>query len=211
MRTAADFDQFYAVADPWRISRSGFRDRILRRCISKIVSEKTVLELGCGEGHLTQAIFDTAASVTGIDLSEIALQRARARGLANARFENANFLTTSFRGFDVIAAIECVYYLTPEDQDAFFARIRRDHRGKLLILSGPIIGQNEHRNYFTHRGLIETFAHHGLSLIEFHNLNVERRGIATTIAAALSRLLGGVFLDHLPSGLIRQRCYILRA
>ena len=57
MRTASDFDAYYADADPWRISAMHSRDEVLRRSVAQFVAGKTVLELGCGEGHLTQALF----------------------------------------------------------------------------------------------------------------------------------------------------------
>ena len=210
MRTAAEFNQFYAVPDPWGISRARFRDKVLRRVVSKYVPSRLVLELGCGEGHLTQAIFGDARAVTGIDLSDIAIERAKARNIPNARFENADFLSVSFNGFDVIAAIECLYYLTPADQEAFFAKIARDHRGP-LILTGPIIGENEHRRYFTHQGLLSAFSRHGLQVVESHNLNVYRRGALANLAAVAVRLpFGGWLLDLLPSALIYQRCYIVK-
>jgi SAM-dependent methyltransferase len=211
MRTAAEFNQFYAVPDPWRISNARFRDKVLRRVVSKYISGKSVLELGCGEGHLTQAIFGDASSVTGIDLSDVAIARATARAIPNARFKAADFLNMPFEGFDVIAAIECLYYLTPEDQAVFFEKVAREHRGKLLIISGPIIGQNEHRKYFTHVGLLEMFARCGASLMECRSLNVYRRGPAANLAAVLVRLpFGDQLLDFLPERLIYQRCYIIR-
>ncbi len=207
MRSAADFNLYYAVPDPWRISRASFRDKILRRCVSSFVSGKSVLELGCGEGHLTQAILSSARSITGVDISDVAIARATALNLANARFESSDFLGVSFKGYDVIVAIECLYYLTPEDQEAFFEKIAREHRG-ILILSGPIIGENEHRKYFTHDALLETFGRHGLSMIECHNLNVYRK--RSNLAAVLVRLpFGSWLLHYLPSNLIYQRCYII--
>src|ERR1700687_5719097 len=112
MRTADDFNLYYATLDPWRISRARFRDRVLRRCLTRFIRGKSVLELGCGEGHLTQAVFYKARSVTGIDISNVALARAKLLDLPNARFESADLLQTSFEGYDVIAAIECIYYLS---------------------------------------------------------------------------------------------------
>jgi cyclopropane fatty-acyl-phospholipid synthase-like methyltransferase len=209
MRTADDFNLYYSTQDPWRISRAKFRDKVLRRSVSKFVAGKSVLELGCGEGHLTQAIFSAARSVVGVDISGVAIDRAKACGIPNAKFENADFLGVSFEGYDVIAAIECLYYLTPEDQEAFFEKAAKEHRGKLLILSSPIIGENEHRKYFTHSGLLETFSRHGVSVIEFHNLNVSRQ--RSNLAAILVRVpFGSLLLDYLPSDLIYQRCYITR-
>src|SRR5262245_42933044 len=53
MRTAADFNLYYATPDPWHISHARFRDKVLRRCLRPFIRGKSVLELGCGEGHLT--------------------------------------------------------------------------------------------------------------------------------------------------------------
>jgi 2-polyprenyl-3-methyl-5-hydroxy-6-metoxy-1,4-benzoquinol methylase len=209
MRTAADFNQFYAAEDdPWHISGARFRDKALRRSISRFVAGKSVLELGCGEGHLTQSIFSEARTVTGIDISDIAIERARTRNIQNARFESSDFLRVSFNGYDVITAIECLYYLTPEDQDVFLEKVAREHSGKIMILSGPIIGENEHRKYFTHQGLLAAFTRHG---IEFHNLNVYRTTPLAIMPAILVRLpLGDWLLDYLPSNMVYQRCYTVQ-
>lgn len=136
--------------------------------------------------------------------------RAKGRAIPNAQFKAADFLSISFEGFDVIAAIECIYYLMPEEQEAFFNKVAKEHRG-LLILSGPIIGQNEHRKYFTHAGLLETFARYGASIVKSSSLNVYRRGAMANIAAVLVRLpLGDRLLGWLPTKMIYQRCYIIR-
>src|SRR4029077_9173392 len=114
MRTAADFNLYYAAPDPWHISHARFRDNVLSRCLNPFIRDKSVLELGCGEGHLTQTIFSKARSVVGIDISDVAIARAKSLNLPNARFESADFLPASFEGYDVIAAIECVSYLSLE-------------------------------------------------------------------------------------------------
>src|SRR5215475_5449220 len=88
MRTATDFNSFYASPDPWRISRASFRDRVLRSRLTKFTRDKSVLELGCGEGHLTQAVFGEARAITGIDISDVAIERAKALNLPNARFDS---------------------------------------------------------------------------------------------------------------------------
>jgi SAM-dependent methyltransferase len=214
MRTASDFDAYYADADPWRISGARSRDEILRRSVGRFVTGKKVLELGCGEGHLTQALFFDATSIKGIDISAAAIGRAISRKLPNASFENSDFLDVSYEGYGVVAAIECLYYLSASEQEEFFAKVAREHSGKILIVSGPIIGQNEHRKYFTHESMLDTFARHGISVIEFHNLNVHRntplanRAVANLTAALVRAPLGNLVLDVLPDRLIYQRCYI---
>jgi predicted TPR repeat methyltransferase len=214
LRTASDFDAHYVDVDPWRISGARSRDEVLRRSVARFVAGKKVLELGCGEGHLTQALFSDAASVKGIDISGVAIGRAIAKKLPRATFEHLDFLDFSYEGYGVIAAIECLYYLSASEQEIFFAKVAREHQGKTLIISGPIIGQNEHRRYFTHEGILETLMRHGISVVAFHNLNVYRRTplvnrAVANLAAALTRApLGNLMLDALPDRLIYQRCYI---
>jgi len=216
LRTASDFDMFYTNADPWRISGARLRDKVLRRSVARFVTGKKVLELGCGEGHLTQAIFWDAASVKGIDISGVAIGRAKSKEILNASFENSDFLSVSYEGYEVIAAFECLYYLSAVEQEAFFDKVASEHSNKTLIISGPIIGQNEHRKYFTHKSMLDTLARHGISLVDFYNINVDRktplvkRPFANLAAALVRAPLGNLLLNTLPDRLIYQRCYIAR-
>jgi hypothetical protein len=62
--------------------------------------------------------------------------------------------------------------------------------------------------------VLDTLTRHGISVIEFHNLNVHRKTprvnrAAANLAAALVRApFGGLLLNALPDRLIYQRCYI---
>jgi predicted TPR repeat methyltransferase len=212
LRDADEFDSFYQTPDPWRIGNASRRDKALARAIGRHVSGKSVLELGCGEGHLTATVLRDARSIRGVDISSVAISRAVALSLPNASFEMSDFLNVNFAGYDVIAAIECLYYLSPEEQQAFFRKLATEHAGKIFILSGPIIGANEHRTYFTHDGVSATFARHGLSIVEWCNINAYRKaGMVATLAAAASRLpLGSHVLAALPERFVYQRCYIAR-
>ena len=124
MRTAADFDSFYATSDPWGVTRANVQIANLRRHLSPIVSGQSVLDVGCGEGFLTEAILGSAKSIKGIDISRVAIDRAEARSLSNAHFEQSDFLDCSFSGYDLISALECLYYLRPEDSVDFSTRSR---------------------------------------------------------------------------------------
>ena len=169
MRTAADFNLYYAAPDPWHISHARFRDKVLRRCLKPFIRDKSVLELGCGEGHLTHAIFSKARSVVGIDISDVAIARAKSLNLPNARFESADLLRTSFEGYDIIAAIECVYYLSLQEQGAFLERVAQEHSGKMLLLSGPIV---DYRRHFSHKRLMYEVTTLGFTLVKSYNLSV---------------------------------------
>jgi SAM-dependent methyltransferase len=100
VRTAQDFDRYYETEDPWGISKYRFRDGALRHLIGSCLLGRAVLELGCGEGHLTEAVFAHACAVTGVDISGVAISRAAARDLPNARFRVADFLDIPFAGYD---------------------------------------------------------------------------------------------------------------
>jgi predicted TPR repeat methyltransferase len=205
MRTACDFNRLYATPDPWGIAHARFRDRALRRCLAGYVAGKSVLELGCGEEHLTRAVFGGAASVLGIDISGVAIERAKRAGIANARFECRDFLCSSLAGHDVIAAIECLYYLSREEQAAFLDKLKAEHSGPLAI-SGPIIGGK----YFTHAGLMDALTVRGFDLIDQRNIYVRQSGVARPLDLAI-RLMGSpALLDWLPDALIHQRCYVAR-
>ena len=209
MRTAAEFNLYYAAPDPWHISHARFRDKVLRRCMRSFIRGKSVLELGCGEGHLTQTVFRKARSVVGIDISDVAIARAKALNLRNARFETADFLDISFEGYDVIAAIECIHHLSHPEQGAFLAKVAREHSGKMLFLSGPII---DYQRHFSHRRLMIEFRALGFRVVRFYNLSVYWHPPSARIVANLLKLpLGYRLLDWLPEGMIYQRLYALRA
>lgn len=209
MRTADDFNAYYAKPDPWGVAHTTFRDRVLRRRLSRAVRKKKVLELGCGEGHLTQAVFHRAGFVLGVDISDVAIARATSLNLQYARFETADLLTISFVGYDVITAIECIHYLSHQEQGAFLEKVAREHSGKMLYLSGPIIDYQKH---FGHRRLMVEFKALGFRVLGFHNVSVYWHPLSSRIVGELLKLpLGHMLLDRLPERMIYQRLYALRA
>lgn len=113
----------------------------------------------------------------------------------------------------MIAAIECLYYLSAEEQEAFFQKLLKEHAGGLFILSAPIIGSNEYRRYYTHSDIEHTFSRFGMSVIQWRNLNAYRKaGIGATIAAIATRLPFGAdaIVTSLPEEWVYQRCYVAR-
>jgi SAM-dependent methyltransferase len=182
----------------------------LRRCLKQFVRDRFVLELGCGEGHLTEAVFGSARSVVGIDISDVAIARAQSLELPNARFENADLLQISYKGYEVIAAIECIHYLSHPEQGAFLEKVAREHAGKMLLLSGPIV---DYAHHFSHRRLMLEFTTLGFSLVRFNNLSVYWHPPSSRLVASLIKLLplGYLALDWLPERMIYQRLYALRA
>jgi 2-polyprenyl-3-methyl-5-hydroxy-6-metoxy-1,4-benzoquinol methylase len=202
MRSALDFNAFYEVADPWGIERASFRDRALLRVIGPHVAGKRVLELGCGEGHLTSTLFGKAASVVGIDISDVAIARAKARGIRNARFEISDFLAISFAGYDVIAAIECVNYLSADERLAFFAKVDKEHRG-MFVMTNPIIGGK----YWTHGELMRALGNIGS--VAWRNVYPRQTGVSRALDLAIRASGVTALLDLLPESAVYQRAYMV--
>lgn len=147
--------------------------------------------------------------MVGIDISDVAIARARSLNLPNAGFESADFLQASFEGYDVIAAIECVNYLSLPERGAFLEKVAREHAGKMLLLSGPIVDYTRH---FGHRRLMHEFKTLGFTSLGFYNLSVYWHPPSSRIIASLIKLpLGHILLDWLPESMIYQRLYALRA
>jgi 2-polyprenyl-3-methyl-5-hydroxy-6-metoxy-1,4-benzoquinol methylase len=112
---AATWDREYATGE-W--SRLGNLDEMSRYAliagyIRNIGPAVSVLDVGCGEGHLASWLPQNGEHrYLGIDLSDVAIQKARVRACNGARFEVAAASTfqTDAR-FDIIVFNEVLYYI----------------------------------------------------------------------------------------------------
>jgi len=103
--------------DPWQMESPLERHRFeeTNRIIeAEIGRSATLLEIGCGEGHQTAHLVRVADAVHGVDVSEIAVARARA-AVPNATFGVADLLTCpQLAGgvqYDLVIACEVLYYI----------------------------------------------------------------------------------------------------
>jgi SAM-dependent methyltransferase len=81
-----------------------------------------ILDLGCGDGQLTQRIADTGASVVGVDASPEMVAVARARGVV-ADVASAEALPYARNEFDSVFSNAALHWM--RDQDAMMAEVRR--------------------------------------------------------------------------------------
>lgn len=81
-----------------------------------------VLDLGCGDGQLTQRILATGAHVLGVDASPEMIEAARERGI---EAEQANAESLPFRDatFDAVLSNAALHWI--RDQDAMLAQVHR--------------------------------------------------------------------------------------
>jgi hypothetical protein len=99
--------------------------------------------------------------------------------------------------------------LSHPEQGAFLEKVAREHDGKMLLLSGPIV---DYTHYFSHRRLMLEFTTLGFSLVRFNNLSVYWHPPSSRIVANLLKLpFGYMMLDGLPERMIYQRLYALWA
>ena len=83
---------------------------------------ENILDLGCGDGQLTQRIAATGATVTGVDSSPAMVAASRARGIA-AEEASAESLPFANGTFDVIFSNAALHWV--HGQDAMMAEVRR--------------------------------------------------------------------------------------
>jgi SAM-dependent methyltransferase len=101
-----------------------------------------VLDLGCGDGPFVPALVDARARVTGADVAEGALERARRRapGARYVRVEAHGPLPFDEGSFDLVWASEVIEHVA--DTERFIGEVRRVLRpGGTLALTTPYHGR----------------------------------------------------------------------
>jgi len=85
-----------------------------------------ILEIGCGEGPLTERLAPMARSTLAVDISDTAVARARERfkQSPDIRVERMDILVDEFPGpFDMVAVSEVLYYLERDQLQGAAERI----------------------------------------------------------------------------------------
>lgn len=114
----AALDELYALPDPWRMdtareqSRFAQTNTLIRQLCGPV---RTLLEVGSGEGHQSEHLQQVTERLDGIDVSDRAVLRARAR-LPRARFGTGSLQALPFEqpagGYDLVVACEVLYYMS---------------------------------------------------------------------------------------------------
>jgi len=141
-----DWNERYLSGDtPWD---TGEPNEYLVEYVSECLSGRgRALDVGCGTGTQSLWLAEQGFSVLGIDVSSVAVERARAkaagRGL-ECRFETADFLRGGLREgtFDFVFDLGCLHLFDDaDDRERFAARV-----GSVLAPGGrwlSLIGSTE--------------------------------------------------------------------
>jgi cyclopropane fatty-acyl-phospholipid synthase-like methyltransferase len=104
------------------------RSSITVDLINQLSRGGQIIEFGCGEGDLLYLLHAESYSYyTGIDISQIAIQRAKLKasklGIINCEFVNDNMATWSgSKNISLILLEECIYYLNGQEMKEFIGR-----------------------------------------------------------------------------------------
>jgi SAM-dependent methyltransferase len=123
--------------------------------VRALVKGRRVADVACGEGYGAMLLAQTAASVTGIDISEEAIAHARARYATQSNLSfvqgDACRLTLTEASVDVVTSFETIEHLLEQEElVAGFARVLDDNG--VLVISSP-----DKRTYSDERGYQNEF------------------------------------------------------
>jgi SAM-dependent methyltransferase len=117
-KARAFFEEIWQSPDHWEFDTSPFEQARARHLVEQLGSRRygNALELGCGSGSFTRELAAIADRVLAVDISETAIERARARKLdpngVQFRIENIIELDPHQDGpWDLIVLSETIYYL----------------------------------------------------------------------------------------------------
>lgn len=118
--TRRSIDKFYSISQN---SFDFYRSLLFQDC-----SGKRILEYGCGTGSASFSLAKRGAQVTGIDISEVAIEMAREQARregVEARFRvmNAEDLDFDAGSFDVVCGAGILHHLALRNAYAALARV----------------------------------------------------------------------------------------
>jgi SAM-dependent methyltransferase len=97
---------------------------------------RDVVDVGCGDGALVRRLAAAGARPLGIEVSDVAIARARAADPEHPRryrLGSADALPLDDRSADVAVLMRSLHHVPPERMDAAFTELRRVVRGQVYV------------------------------------------------------------------------------
>ena len=143
------FDHRYKKNDPYMYSSSAYERKKAEDTIGFIndTHYERVLDIGCGEGYLSERLCPISGEILAIDISKMAIERARRRAKhKNINFSAADILALELRQrFNLIVCSEVLVYLNPRQIQEVAVRLVNwlEPEGRLLLVNVFAKGEAE--------------------------------------------------------------------
>ena len=152
-----DFNGLYiSNVDPWRQSADGDLDyqkyydlsrTKLANAVKNIKSKKTILEIGCGTGFVLNFLATnlTNSSLSGIDISAVAIERAQKK-FPEYNFEVGNIQSSEFivqKKYDIVIFNQLLWYILENIETAFINAHKLLRPGGHFLLSNAFLKEKQ--------------------------------------------------------------------
>lgn len=142
-------DEFYFKADPWSIKYSR-KENLKADLIRGLIDGDTVIDIGCGEGLFTHT-YKTCYWVVGLDISHVAIGRARKMCYDNVEFSQHDIVEEyHWREAETVILSEVLYYIKPELWETVSENIKKiiTKKGQFIISVGQYFTEADIRKIF---------------------------------------------------------------
>ena len=145
--TLFNFDKVADAYDSYYQNDLGKKIDLLEKNLVELffneINKKEVLEIGCGTGHWTSFLSELGLKVTGIDISEKMLEKAKSKNIPNATFEvhdatNLPFANESIENIVCITSLEFI-----ENKEKALKEMHRVLKKNGTILIGTLNKDSE--------------------------------------------------------------------
>jgi peptidoglycan/xylan/chitin deacetylase (PgdA/CDA1 family)/2-polyprenyl-3-methyl-5-hydroxy-6-metoxy-1,4-benzoquinol methylase len=185
------WNRVFARSDPWNYGGE-YESRKFRHTLELMPDEPVgrAIEIGCAEGMFTELLAGQVGSLLAVDISEVALERARARcaRMGNVSFAQHDIGQGMIGGdYDLVVCAEVLYYLPDHSAVERFARQVSDALcpgGQVLLTHGNMVSDDRATTGF-----------------DFHSIG------AKTVAAIFDACPGMEFLRELRTELYRVQLF----
>jgi 2-polyprenyl-3-methyl-5-hydroxy-6-metoxy-1,4-benzoquinol methylase len=128
------YDQYWRRADRWGehpFYPEGV-DRVANE-VQRCLGLGTVLDVGCGHGHLVRKLNSQGFDASGVDVSKVAVEAANAISPGRFRVGNILALPHADGSFDSVISTDCVEHLLENDVRSALAELHRVARGTVYL------------------------------------------------------------------------------
>lgn len=171
------FDRMYVLYDlylPLALYRKHEMERVIR--LADLERGQTVLDYGCGAGHMTMKIADAVSpgKVVALDISEKQLKYALRKNIEKIESSNTMFvkMTKGFKipkkTFDrIICSVSINYFIHPEKELKQLSKVlKKDGKAVFLAIKAPSFPMV---NFLRHDySIINAFNHAGFKKIDIY-------------------------------------------